>query len=173
MNNLITNDWNLKGTEAQEWTDAANAWRLPYWDWAFKQTYCEDFALPLVFTNPTVHIWPPQSVIGRYPTPRSYLNPLWGFDNPETDNDGNPLPLGHMPSGKEQYNIKDDIQQGGTPGEVSKKLLPVSICRCLGVYQMLTSRSGAKLRVLVVMAYSLATTLRGTLVSTASTTPVL
>ncbi|KAL9087730.1 MAG: hypothetical protein Q9165_006497 [Trypethelium subeluteriae] len=146
MIELVTIDWKLESAEAQEWTDAANQWRLPYWDWAYKQKYCEDFALPLVFTSPTVRIWPPQSVLSRYPTPKSYLNPLWGFDNPETDDDGNPLPLGRMPQGKEQYNIKDDIdtKHGGKAGVVSECVLPWSQTTGVGRYGIFISQNPAR-----------------------------
>ncbi|KAL6405092.1 tyrosinase precursor [Ilyonectria robusta] len=98
----------LPDSEAQVWYAAAEKWRLPYWDWARKQTYTQDFAYPEVLTQGTVRIYPPAAVKEYYPPNGSYANPLWGFDNPELDADGDPLPFGQMPEGKTKWNINDD-----------------------------------------------------------------
>lgn len=119
----VIKSWNLTGPEEEEWQDARNTWRLPYWDWARKQkyenddgtSYNEGFALPYVFTLPKVAIYPPSG------TKLDQDNPLWGFVNPEKDANGDPLPMGSMPGDKKKWNINDDAK------------LPVSISLILDV----------------------------------------
>ncbi|KAI1084788.1 common central domain of tyrosinase-domain-containing protein [Whalleya microplaca] len=97
----IIASWDLEVSLSQEWYNAADTWRLPYWDWARKQSYNNEFALPEVFTLLEVPIYPPS---GQTIHP----NPLWGFENPEKGSDGKSLPMGKMPKGKEQWSINDD-----------------------------------------------------------------
>ena len=120
-------DWNLELEDTKAWIHASYQWRMPYWDWARKQRYCDDFALPHVLTQAQVPIYPPKHLIkDLYPAANSYPNPLWGFDNPETDKHGNPLPFGSMPPGKEMYNIKNDPADITEPDPTNRGLQPVS-----------------------------------------------
>jgi tyrosinase len=102
------NKHGLPASEAQEWFSLAEKWRMPYWDWARKQNYTEDFAYPQVLTQGTVRIYPPAVVKEFYPPNGLYTNPLWGFENPELDENGDPRAFGNMPPGKTDWNIKDN-----------------------------------------------------------------
>lgn len=109
---VIIDSWKLGASQASHWKQAADSWRLPYWDWASRQSYNEEFSLPYAFTLDIVPIYPPTGET-KHP------NPLWGFDNPEKGSDGEPLPMGNMPPGKEHWNIKDDTSDEDQPMPVS------------------------------------------------------
>ncbi|RWA09877.1 hypothetical protein EKO27_g5246 [Xylaria grammica] len=94
-------------SKAREWNEAADTWRLPYWDWAQRQTYNNLFSLPEVFTKETVRIYPEPGMT-KTGDARHYPNPLWGFENPEKGPDCKPLKMGEMPADKKQWNIPDD-----------------------------------------------------------------
>lgn len=105
----VIHGWNLPDSERETWFDAAAIWRLPYWDWARKQTYpgepdkqYDDFGIPYLFTLEVVPVFLPSGRRNDYP------NPLWKFENPERDANGKPLAMGSMPPEKKAYNIKDD-----------------------------------------------------------------
>lgn len=100
----LVDSWKLSGQELTNWTNAKDAWRLPYWDWA--RTSAKKYALPDAVSAATVPIFPPPAA--KITNPDKYPNPLAGFVNPEKDKDNKPLPFGQMPAGKEQWNIKDD-----------------------------------------------------------------
>ncbi|KPM45298.1 hypothetical protein AK830_g1254 [Neonectria ditissima] len=105
MNDIIK-EWNLDGPQKTEWKQAADTWRLPYWDWARKQSYNQQYSLPAVFLVDQVTIYPPDKPQGQ----TGVLNPFWGFTNPETvdgTKNGKPRPFGQMPEGKTQWNIPD------------------------------------------------------------------
>ncbi|KAL7936597.1 hypothetical protein V8C35DRAFT_295919 [Trichoderma chlorosporum] len=93
---------NIDESSKAEWIQAATTWRLPYWDWARKQHYNNNFAVPNLFTRDTVTIWLPNGV-----EQNNYPNPFWSFQNPEVYENGNPRPFGHMPPGKTEYNISN------------------------------------------------------------------
>lgn len=93
----IIESWRLPSKEKQIWLDAANQFRLPYWDWARKQTYIGTFGLPELFTQEVVKILRPD---GTYDD--NYTNPLWKFQNPKGPN----VPMGDPSMGK--WAIKDD-----------------------------------------------------------------
>ncbi|KAF5001204.1 hypothetical protein FGRMN_1228 [Fusarium graminum] len=97
-----------KDPEFPLWQQAKDTWRMPYWDWARRQSYSEDFAYPQVLVKGPVRIFPPKSVKKFYPPSGLYANPFWSFENPEQDDDGNPLAFGAMPDDKCKYNIEDD-----------------------------------------------------------------
>jgi tyrosinase len=123
----IIEEWKLEKDEDSIWREAADTWRLPYWDWARRQVYAETFALPEVLTMATVKIFPPKSKAELYE--EKYPNPLYGFDNPEKDKEtGDPLPFGKMPKGKEKYNINDNQKdKNPIPNKpASDRVLPVS-----------------------------------------------
>ena len=98
----VINDLKPDRYNIQDWKRAKDLWRLPYWDWARRQSYNDEFSLPYVFTIPEVTLQLPGKKFIKHP------NPLWGFDNPEKDAKGKPLPFGKMPPGKEKWNIPDD-----------------------------------------------------------------
>ena len=53
-------DWHktlhLDPQEEDTWRGAASQFHLPYWDWARKQVYAQDFAIPQVCAWDTVDI---------------------------------------------------------------------------------------------------------------------
>lgn len=122
MKLVIEKDWKLTGDQLNEWTAAANSWRLPYWDWAQRQTYEgyeNSFSLPYACILDHVPIYPPTGDTAR-------PNPLVSFVNPETDGKGDPLPFGQMPPLKAKWNIEDNATDKTQPP------LPVGIsCRHL------------------------------------------
>jgi tyrosinase len=103
-----SNLWQISSEEAEKWFATADAWRLPYWDWAARQSYVDDFACPEILTLPTVRIFPPDSISDHYPQRYKYPNPFWSFENPEQDEEHNPLPFGKMPAGLENYNLTEN-----------------------------------------------------------------
>ncbi|KAM0425576.1 hypothetical protein ACHAPT_009107 [Fusarium lateritium] len=112
----IIDEWKLQGDEHAKWREAANTWRMPYWDWARKQVYAETFALPEVLTMSAVKIFPPTSKADLYPEKDAYPNPLYGFDNPEKyDDTEEPRPFGKMPEGEEKYSIRDRPKDENNP----------------------------------------------------------
>ncbi|KAH7013796.1 hypothetical protein EDB80DRAFT_749421 [Ilyonectria destructans] len=74
----------LPDSEAQVWYAAAEKWRLPYWDWARKQTYTQDFAYPEVLTQGTA------TGVSRYGifvnNEKTAFRGLDGINNPWTAN---------------------------------------------------------------------------------------
>ncbi|KAM6534644.1 hypothetical protein FALCPG4_004271 [Fusarium falciforme] len=104
MQKVIEDDWKLTGDQKDEWMAAAKSWRLPYWDWAQRQTYEgyeNSFSLPYVCILDRVQIYPPTG-------DTTHPNPLTGFVNPEKDANNQPLPFGQMPPGKEHWKINDN-----------------------------------------------------------------
>ncbi|RSL78216.1 hypothetical protein CEP51_008394 [Fusarium floridanum] len=111
MKKIIEEDWKLVGEEKKEWLAAANSWRLPYWDWAQRQTYEgyeNSFSLPYACILDHVPIYPPSGDTAR-------PNPLVSFVNPERDTKGDPLPFGKMPQGKEKWNINNNATDKENP----------------------------------------------------------
>ncbi|RSL59298.1 hypothetical protein CEP53_005857 [Fusarium sp. AF-6] len=111
MQKVIEEDWKLDGKEKEEWLTAANSWRLPYWDWAQRQTYEgyeNAFSLPYACILDHVPIYPPTGDTAR-------PNPLVSFVNPEKDAKGEPLPFGKMPQGKEKWNINNNATDKENP----------------------------------------------------------
>lgn len=106
MNDII-DEWKLDTAQATEWKKAADTWRLPYWDWARKQKYNQQYALPEVLIFPTTTTYPPNNPRGE----TNVENPFWGFQNPEKK-DGKPRAFGDMPEGKTEWNIEDDVTMG-------------------------------------------------------------
>ncbi|KAH7147138.1 hypothetical protein B0J13DRAFT_622059 [Dactylonectria estremocensis] len=106
MNDVI-DAWKLDSLRQTEWKKAADTWRLPYWDWARKQSYDQEYSLPAVLMVDQVTIYPPDKPEGQ----TGVTNPLWGFANPETVDgkpDGKPRPFGDMPKGKTKWAIPDN-----------------------------------------------------------------
>ncbi|KAK7403443.1 hypothetical protein QQX98_010809 [Neonectria punicea] len=125
MKRVIEDDWKLVGEQKKEWMAAANSWRLPYWDWAQRQTYEgyeNSFSLPYACILNHVPIYPPTG-------PAARPDPLVSFANPEKNAKGKALPFGQMPPGKEKWNIKDNA--------TDKKHPPLPWSKCSG-----TSRYG-------------------------------
>ncbi|KAF5594587.1 uncharacterized protein FSUBG_9407 [Fusarium subglutinans] len=103
----IIAEWGLDSADAAEWQEAADAWRLPYWDWARKQKYNDKYSLPLILTFKVVTVYPPDHPKGL----TGVTNPFYEFKNPETENgkpDGVPRAFGNMPEEKKQWNIHDN-----------------------------------------------------------------
>lgn len=127
----------LPDEEALLWRSAADTWRMPYWDWARQQSYTEDFAYPQVLVQGPVRIFVPDALKGFYPPSGLYANPFWGFENPEKDDEGNPLPFGKMPPTKRDWNIEDDpVKHDPAPPQDPKdenQWIPVRIATSLVV----------------------------------------
>lgn len=62
--------------EKDLWKLQAAQWRLPYWDWAAKRAYINDYGVPNLLTQEEVEIMLPRGTSKRMP------NPLWVFRNP-------------------------------------------------------------------------------------------
>ena len=60
------------------WREAADSWRLPYWDWASQNTT----RFPAIARNPKIEIDTP-----AYPS-KSYCNPMYKFVMPKSEKMG-------------------------------------------------------------------------------------
>lgn len=98
MGDLI-DSWHLSGAEEETWRMAASQFRLPYWDWARKQDYSKNFAIPQVCTFDCVDVTLPGDQKQTIP------NPLVGFTNP-TQIGGRNVAMGDPVMGSNA--IKDD-----------------------------------------------------------------
>lgn len=100
------NKWDEQGRfrnePKQDWIEAADNWRLPYWDWAREQTYISKFAVPEVLTLVKVKVQPPGDLDVTY-----IWNPLWEFENPMKAPTGEPLSFGDVDMG--QWRIRPDF----------------------------------------------------------------
>lgn len=121
----IIDSWHLPGEEEERWHMAASQFRLPYWDWAQKQEYRGDFALPQVCTLDSVNIVVPGGQ-------KTIFNPLVKFTNPKTVN-GKSVPMGDPAMGENAIKDDTDVPAGWEPLPVSvpqpftsKVLTPVS-----------------------------------------------
>jgi tyrosinase len=87
------------------WRLSAASWRLPYWDWAAKQPYIQNYGVPHIFTQETIDIVLPlgaksESAVAGEPSKGAPIggplasttveNPLWKFTNPA----GPTVPMG-------------------------------------------------------------------------------
>jgi hypothetical protein len=107
----IIEGWHLTDSkEEATWRDAANQFRLPYWDWARRQEYAQNFAIPQVCTLDVIDIIMPGGKTTTIP------NPLVEFRNPKVDSKGNHVTMGDPSMGPNA--IKDDTD-GTEPLPVS------------------------------------------------------
>ena len=83
MNGIIQGWLGVDKNQLADWRLAAFMFRLPYWDWAAKQTWVDNFALPQVFTMQSVKIFKEDQKWYEV------SNPLWQFSNPL-----GPIPMG-------------------------------------------------------------------------------
>ncbi|OCL09390.1 Di-copper centre-containing protein [Glonium stellatum] len=120
MGDIITS-WNLSGAEEKTWRTAASQFRLPYWDWARKQDYWKNFAIPQVCTLDYIDVTLPGG------QKKSIPNPLVGFTNP-MQIDGKNVAMGDPAMGPNAIKDDTDVPDGWEP-------LPWS--KCIG-----TSRYG-------------------------------
>lgn len=88
----------------KQWVEAADSWRLTYWDWAARQDYIDETGLPMVFTEEQVQIEKPSS---RYEY-ENVPNPLWIFVNPMKGADGKPMPFGDPKMGENAFKLAKD-----------------------------------------------------------------
>ena len=117
--NSIIDDWKLSDpNEEAMWRNAANQWRLPYWDWAVPQPYINDFGVPKVCTFEDVTISMP------YGKSQTIANPLKKFSNPKKDANGHPVPMGDSSMGVNA--IPDDDPNKSNTREPPYNILPVS-----------------------------------------------
>lgn len=114
---------NSSGNSEEDWNNSALIFRLPYWDWARKQTYNCKFSLPEVLTMTQVYIRPPSGW-------EITLNPLWEFENPQKDAKHQPLPFGEMPEPMKAWNIRSDYVNASIKDEEKRNavenVIPVS-----------------------------------------------
>ncbi|CAM1500554.1 Fc.00g097160.m01.CDS01 [Cosmosporella sp. VM-42] len=143
------NNHGLPTEEGLDWLAAADTWRMPYWDWARQQSYTEDFAYPKILVQGPVRIFPPDAVKQYYPPSGLYANPFWGFEIPEKDKHGNPLPFGKMPKGKRDWNIEDDlVQHDPAPPQDATDVqwIPWSMATGTSRYGLFVSKTGKRFR---------------------------
>ncbi|KAF3025861.1 hypothetical protein E8E14_014793 [Neopestalotiopsis sp. 37M] len=69
-------NFNKPANAKEKWIEAADSWRLPYWDWALRQNGTDESGLPWVFTEEQIEI---EAAVGRS---EWVPNPLWLFLNP-------------------------------------------------------------------------------------------
>ena len=110
----LIKEWHISEEEKLKWLDAASRFRLPYWDWARKQTYVKNYGIPEICTRDTWDIVKP----GTNGAKEAFNNPLTGFKNPKRGPDGERVPMGDPLMGKNA--IPDDKSVPSEP-------LPVSI----------------------------------------------
>lgn len=122
MGDLIAS-WHLSGAEEQTWRMAASQFRLPYWDWAQKQVYWKNFAIPQVCTLEDIDVILPGNQTKTIP------NPLVGFTNPTQ------VPMGDPSMGPNAIKDDTDVPSGWAP-------LPVSVLQNF-TRRVLTLSSGA------------------------------
>jgi tyrosinase len=85
-----------------EWTNAANNWRLPYWDWALPQADTGKFGVPKLVGDSEVMILK----LGEREEEK-VLNPLYKFTNKvKAGNVSTMLPMGDPKMGKYAVNYK-------------------------------------------------------------------
>ncbi|EXL91305.1 hypothetical protein NOF04DRAFT_18079 [Fusarium oxysporum II5] len=118
--------WTHMKDQIKDWElDPAQAAELPYWDWARKQKYSQEYSLPDIFRFQVITIYPPYNPRGK----TDVENPFWGFENPEKDEKGLPRAFGDMPKGKTDWNIPDHVETGKNPFR-----LPWSKCSATSRY---------------------------------------
>lgn len=134
MNSIIDN-WKLSDSKDEEkWREAANQWRLPYWDWAIPQPYINNFGVPEVCTYEDITISMP------YGKTQTIENPLKQFSNPKKDAGGSRVPMGDPSMGVNAIKY-DDPNVGITPPRTPRyHILPVSKIKRLKI--LLTNYSG-------------------------------
>lgn len=93
--------WNLEGADANPWLHAAYTFRLPYWDWAQRQPYIDDFGIPQICTQDTVTVDLPGNKT------ETFENPLAKFTNPKG------VAMGDPSMGK--YAVKNNPDKGDLP----------------------------------------------------------
>ena len=100
----IIGGWiDLGAGEKSDWLGAARQFRLPYWDWARKQAYLNDYGIPRICTESSWPILEP----GTGGKTVQCDNPLTGFVNPKIDPDtSKPMAMGD--DRMKPNNIKDD-----------------------------------------------------------------
>jgi tyrosinase len=68
----------LSSADQSQWVAAAQQWRLPYWDFAVKQSYLNppNYGVPEIFSQNTV------TILDFNGSQINVQNPLWSFSNP-------------------------------------------------------------------------------------------
>lgn len=110
----IIDDWKSSGLypELKEdlWISGATQFRLPYWDFARKQAYDNDFSIPEICKNEYVNVLLPNNTVNK-----EFPNPLIKFQNPRG------VPMGDASMGDNQI-LNDTIVIKGKVTDI----LPVS-----------------------------------------------
>ena len=92
----LIDGWQLADPEKETWKKAADQFRLPYWDWARKQSYTRDYGVPEICTAYTWSVIKP----GTKDTYEDINNPLTGYLNPKKDEHGKNVPMGDPSMGQ-------------------------------------------------------------------------
>ncbi|ETS79629.1 hypothetical protein PFICI_09482 [Pestalotiopsis fici W106-1] len=95
-------DFSKSANAKDKWIEAADSWRLPYWDWALRQPYSDEAGLPWVFTDEQLCIEAPGGRQENVP------NPLWLFLNPMKDGSGTPVAFGDPKMGNNAWKLSAD-----------------------------------------------------------------
>lgn len=143
------------GKAADEWKAAVQTWRVPYWDWARKQSWPDgtgsyekgynNFGMPYVFMLPEVPIYLPGKPV------MYYKNPLVDFENPKKV-DGKPLKFGDKALG--DWAIKDFTRGYNKKNPAQQKLETLPVGEQPSLLVIADDRSGVDAQRQVVMALS-------------------
>ena len=111
MLEILASWGSIDAKERDIWLDAANRFRLPYWDWARTK------AIPSICRDAEIEVLMP----GNRPQLK-ITNPLTKFRNPKLDRQGMTVAMGDLSMGENR--IKDDknVKKGS-------HILPVSITK--------------------------------------------
>lgn len=107
--------WGLEQDEIEIWCNAANLFRLPYWDWANPNR----IGTPDICQTENIEVIMPG---GGF---EIMVNPMWGFRNPKLDKFGNNVAMGHYLMGDNA--IDDDAADPKNP-------LPVGVSPQMKVF---------------------------------------
>ena len=101
----IITSWKLDQKENDIWCNAANLFRLPYWDWANPKRV----GIPGICNPDTIEVVMPGD--GH----QTIANPLWGFRNPKLDSSGNSVAMGDSSMGENAIEDDADLPVGVRP----------------------------------------------------------
>ena len=120
MNDVVSTDLTFPDpNDKSDWLDAAKQWRMPYWDWALRQSVPHDGKTPALFRSETISIRVPEAAGGQPLPPETVSNPLYRYQL-RLGSDKILTKMGDESLGK--YSIRDDPVHDGKKVD----LLPVS-----------------------------------------------
>ena len=115
----IVTSWELDQKQKDIWCNAANTFRLPYWDWANPKRV----GIPEICNLDNIEVAMPSDGLQKI------ANPLWGFRNPKLDSSGKNVAMGD--SSMKDNAIKDDTHDPKNPLPVGVESRFKTITHCL------------------------------------------